>query len=114
MTLELNKVHHYVKEPGSMSVRLVRTSPYQRFFHEGEVAIFLQHGNFWYEGGDPVTDKPSWLIEEIRKSNPKVLKECGYSGDEPRNFPNRETSGSASGRRSPLVRRPGNGGSNRG
>lgn len=118
MALQINKVHHYVKQPGENAVKLVNTNPYMRFSREGGGTVFLQGGHFYYEGGDLCPDRPAWLEEELDKASPFALKECGYvlskqevskirTAPEP-NEPRQTTT-----RRAPVVRRTGNGGSNR-
>lgn len=78
MALKLDKVHHYVKIPGENAVKLIGTHPYIRFASEGQGVVFLQDGQFWYEGGQVLTDRPAWLREQIRKASPVALHEAGY------------------------------------
>lgn len=78
MALELNKVHHYVKEPGGRTARLVRTNPLIRFSSSGQPVVFLQGGVFYYEGGESFKDLPGWLKIEIGKCDPRALREAGY------------------------------------
>lgn len=81
MPLELDKVHHYVKQPGTNDVRLVNTNPYVRFCAEGHPVVFLQGGRFFYENGVEIDEIERWLAKEIETANAKVLKECGYDED---------------------------------
>lgn len=81
MALKLDKVHHYVRQPGTQDVRLVQTNPYVRLSVEGRPVVFLQNGRFWYENGVEVPEIEPWLARAIEQVNPKVLKECGYDED---------------------------------
>lgn len=121
MALRLDKVHHYVLEPGGTSVKLVDTNPYIRFSTENGT-IFLQKGTFFYEGGDEVERLPTWLQKELEKANPKALKECGYEPgesqeeEEPSSVPNVDTpkkrpSRSTTGNTRRVVRRVAHGSS---
>lgn len=104
MGLELNRVHHYVKEPGGNSVKLIKTNPYMRFSRDGEGTVFLQSGRFYYEGGEELTEVTAWLADELRKANPKVLRECGYEPSGSRSVQGMDTSGNQPARRSPIRR----------
>lgn len=81
MSLELDKVHHYVRQPGTQDVKLIQTNPYVRFSVEGHPVVFLQKGRFWYENGVQVTEIERWLAQAIELANPKALKEAGYEED---------------------------------
>ena len=81
MGLTLDKVHHYVKQPGTNDVRLIQTNPYLRFGVEGHPVVFLQGGRFFYENGVEIDEIERWLAGAIEDANPKALKECGYMED---------------------------------
>lgn len=81
MGLTLDKVHHYVREPGTNEARLVQTNPYVRFGVEGHPVVFLQGGRFYYENGQEIDEIERWLAQAIEQCNPKALKEAGYDED---------------------------------
>lgn len=104
MALELTKVHHYVKEPGGNSVRLHSTTPYVRLYRLGETPVFLQGGEFYYEGGE-VVERPlaPWLLAELQNTHPRTLRECGLKEIPKGNGPDL-TDGED--RKETVVRRP--------
>lgn len=127
MPLQIDKVHHYVKQPGENVVKLVKTNPYLRFTSE-HGTVFLQSGHFWYEGGDLCSDRPAWLMEQVNRCSAFALKECGYNPDkEPkkalddadqevskiRTPSESDTTRQSAVRRAPVVRRTGHGSVNR-
>lgn len=123
MPLEISKVHHYVKQPGENVVKLVRTNPYIRFSHKDGGTIFLQGGHFWYEGGDLCSERPDWLLAELKKTSPAALKEAGFREQlEPTDLEvskNGTQLGQPETRqpvvsRKPIVRRPSHGSADRG
>jgi hypothetical protein len=83
MPLALDKVHEYQKIPGTSEVRLIRTQPYVRLTHENWPPIFIQGGQFYYQGGPPVTPLPEWVAEEVARLSPACRAEVGLEVDRP-------------------------------
>lgn len=75
------KVHHYVKLPNTTEMRLTKVSPYVRICRAAAPPIFLQEGQVFSEGGEPVTPLPEWFEEELAKITPKVRDEVGWGGE---------------------------------
>lgn len=83
MTLTLNEVHQYTRIPGTLEVRLVKTSPYVRITHAGEPPVFIQGGQAYSEGGQRMDPMPAWLAGEVDKLSPTVRAEVGLEVDVP-------------------------------
>lgn len=77
MPLSLDRVHEYQRVPGTQDMRLIRTQPYVRITHGGDPPIFIQGGQFYYQGGTPVPALPEWLPDEIAHLSETVRAEVG-------------------------------------
>jgi hypothetical protein len=71
---------HKTKVNGGVSTTTA-VAPYIRFSKSGDVPIFLQHGEFVYENGEPA-EVPDWVKEQMSSMDPTVLKEAGYGNPE--------------------------------
>ena len=76
-------VHHYEKIPGQQQSRLARVTPYVRIARENQPPIFVQGGQVYSEGGQTLTQLPSWFDEEMAKLTPTVREEVGWKGTPP-------------------------------
>lgn len=81
MPLNLNKVHHYERVPGTqLEVRLIRTDPYVRVCAGGGPPLFIQGGQVYAEGGPTVDQFPEWFEGEVAKIAAPVLASVGWGG----------------------------------
>jgi hypothetical protein len=78
MGLDLNAVHLYEKIPGTDQTRLVRMNPYVRIGRKDHPPIYVQAGQVYGEGGQPVDPLPDWFGEEMSRLSPKVRNEIGW------------------------------------
>lgn len=70
------KPHELKKGSGGRTL-LVATHPYVRLSSR-EGVVYLQHGKFWGEGGDEITDVPGWATAAANNLSPKAAAEVGW------------------------------------
>lgn len=78
--LNLN-THKREKNPKYGFEESVPVAPYVRFSYSDSPPIYLQNGTFFSEesGSIEEEDVPGWVWDQLAKTNPEVLKECGYT-----------------------------------
>lgn len=78
-TLNLTKVHNYVKVPGSMDVRLVSTDHYVRLRDGERPPVFVQRGTVFPEEGAAFAfeDIPSWFWKQAKLVSKEMRKTTG-------------------------------------
>lgn len=72
-------VHHYTRIPGTMDVRLVKTTPYVRLSAGNEPPLFVQGGLVFSAGGPLVEELPPWFWEEARRLSAETRQACGLT-----------------------------------
>lgn len=91
--LILDKVHDYVRIPGTMDVRLVGENHYIRLA-SGEHKLFAQNGRYWTEEGEvKYADVGEWFWELARKCSPEGRKRVGMKLPEELSHKEREELG---------------------
>lgn len=78
LKLNLQGVHVFEREQGSLNYKLSKIFPAMRLATEGQ-EVYIQHGRYWTAGGDPIKSKdlPVWVADELAKCSPAALAEAG-------------------------------------
>ncbi len=79
MGLELAKVHEYARIPGTGEMRLVRTRPAMRIRAMGEPPLWVQDGQVYTDGGQPVVTPPGWFWDEMERVSPETRQQHGLT-----------------------------------
>ena len=79
---ELNLTPHVYErvlneETNTYERRLVRYEPYRRIAQDG-IAVFMQNGKFFYEGGEEADPVPDWALADLDKMSNEARKTYGF------------------------------------